>query len=148
MHPLGRGNGVGGMMETKAKGLLVLRPFPRAIIRFCVHGKALKAVLMNRSNIHMFRALKRLKLEKNSSERGLAILASNRPPEPSPVKRRTGPSGPPPSQFQVHNSGPSSEISTPTRTSPVFGRLSSPKRTKAKTMKYLGSACFLLLSFL
>ena len=75
----------------------------------------------------MFRALRELKLETNSSERALAILALSRPPELEPAKRQTGTSSPPP--FQVHKSNSSSEISTPPQTPPV---ISSPKRTKVK----------------
>jgi len=46
--PLGSGNGVRRIMRTKVKQLLVLPPSRSAIVRFCVHGKSLKAVLMNR----------------------------------------------------------------------------------------------------
>jgi hypothetical protein len=81
----------------------------------------------------VFRVLKKPKLEKTSSERSLAMLALNRPPEPSPVKRRTDTSGPP--IFQVHKFDPPSEISSPPRT-PICGGLRSSKphstETKAK----------------
>jgi hypothetical protein len=84
----------------------------------------------------MFRAPKKPKLEEDSSERSLAILAFNRPPEPSPVKRRTGNSGSPSPQCQARKLDPSNEIGTSPRTPPVFGGLSSPEphptKTKAK----------------
>ena len=80
----------------------------------------------------MFRLLKKLKLEKSSSERALAILALSQPSEPEPAKRRTGNLSPPPPRFQLHSSDSSSEISTPPRTPPGLAGLSAPKRTKAK----------------
>ena len=85
-------------------------------------------------------ALKKPKLKENSSERGLAIrnlrlmekiLALNRPPEPSPVKRRTDTSDPPP-QFQAQEFDPLNEISSP-RTPPIFGGLPSPKPHSTNT---------------
>jgi len=70
----------------------------------------------------MFRATKRLKFEENSRERSLNILAFNRPPEPEPVKRRTGLSGAPP-QFQLHDFNLFNEIGSPSKAPPVFGDL-------------------------
>ena len=49
MHPLGRENGVGRMMEMMERGLSVLLPSRRVIISFHVHGKAVKAVLLNKT---------------------------------------------------------------------------------------------------
>jgi len=80
----------------------------------------------------MFRALKKPKLEENSSEQILAILSLNRLPEPSPVKRRPGNFDSPSPQCQLRNFDPSNEIGTPPRAPPVSGGLSSPKPHSAK----------------
>ena len=89
--------------------------------------------MLTGTNVRMSRALKKPKLEENSSEQSLAILALNQSPEPSPVKRRTGNSGSPPPQCQVYKFDPSNEIGTRPRTPPVFGGLSSPKPQPTKT---------------
>ena len=81
----------------------------------------------------MFRALKKPKLEENSSEQSLVILALNQSPEPSPVKRRTDNPGSPPSQCQVYKFDLSNGIGTRPRTPPVFGGLSSPKLQSTNT---------------
>ena len=81
----------------------------------------------------MFRALKKPKLEENSSEQSLVILALNQSPEPSPVKRRTDNSGSPPPQCQVYKFDPSNETGTRPRTPPIFGGFSPPKLQSTKT---------------
>jgi hypothetical protein len=75
---------------------------------------------------------KKSKLGGNTTEQSLAILALSRPPEPEPVKRRTGASGPP-SQIQVHKSSLSNRVGSPSRDPPVVGGLPSPVLQSTRT---------------